>query len=679
MNRNAWLFGGALLAAVSMGLSPASAQRRRGIPITIESTPAGATVHVGSAEGDALGTTPLRNVRVPRGEQTLVFSLEGHETHEERITVRRRRARYSVTLERQARLTVTAAAASATGAAVSVNGQPVGTLPHEMVVPAGRHLVHVERDGYVAFEQWVDVRRGEGVTLPILLEREPPRAGSVLVAGDVPGAQILIDGQARGTTPMVVDGLPEGPHQVEIRADGLPPHSEQVFIRAGQRATVSPDLRATGRGTLTVVADVEGALITIDGEVAGRSPVTVDDLGAGEHLVEASAPGHEHVTYTVAIEAGGRRALRVELPEEARPPGRLVIRGATPGASATVDGEARGALPLVLADLASGPHAIVVEAEGFETLRTTCEVQPGEDCVIEADLSGMPANVVVRALGVSGAEVWLDGARIGPVPFEGELPSGSHRLEVRAEGYESHVEQVMLGHAAEPRVFDLDLQRVQEGPTEEERLAEVERRESEASGAVTHGAAPLPVGLAAVDASVGWPYLAEARVGVGLLDFLDAGFAMRTFGRLTEFEARSRIGFRPIELLGVGGQVRLGGGVGPDDVNSWFISIEGLTSLYFGGHGAVTLWLALDLHTDQYAYAETDSSVMLANAGRQDMARFRLGGSLEWAIDRNWALFGNLEGILASSGGGRRVYGDILDIGNSDTQFYFRLGGTYKF
>ncbi|HBQ15763.1 MAG TPA: S-layer protein, partial [Myxococcales bacterium] len=74
------------------------------------------------------------------------------------------------------------------------------------------------------------------------------RAGSVLVAGDVPGAQILIDGQARGTTPMVVDGLPEGPHQVEIRADGLPPHSEQVFIRAGQRATVSPDLRATGRG-----------------------------------------------------------------------------------------------------------------------------------------------------------------------------------------------------------------------------------------------------------------------------------------------------------------------------------------------------------------------------------------------------------------------------------------------
>ncbi|HBQ15762.1 MAG TPA: hypothetical protein DEF51_33105, partial [Myxococcales bacterium] len=107
-----------------------------------------------------------------------MFSLEGHETHEERITVRRRRARYSVTLERQARLTVTAAAASATGAAVSVNGQPVGTLPHEMVVPAGRHLVHVERDGYVAFEQWVDVRRGEGVTLPILLEREPPRAGS---------------------------------------------------------------------------------------------------------------------------------------------------------------------------------------------------------------------------------------------------------------------------------------------------------------------------------------------------------------------------------------------------------------------------------------------------------------------------------------------------------------------
>lgn len=120
---------------------PANAQRsrrRRGIPVRIESTPPGATVHLGSVDGETLGTTPLRRVRVPRGTQELHFVLDGWETLRERVQVRRWRQRIQVVLQREARLTVTAGVPAAEGATLSVDGQRVGEVPHAMVIGATR-------------------------------------------------------------------------------------------------------------------------------------------------------------------------------------------------------------------------------------------------------------------------------------------------------------------------------------------------------------------------------------------------------------------------------------------------------------------------------------------------------------------------------------------------------------
>ncbi|MCC6876314.1 MAG: hypothetical protein IT378_18545, partial [Sandaracinaceae bacterium] len=62
---------------------------------------------------------------------------------------------------------------------------------------------------------------------------------------------------------------------------------------------------------------------------------------------------------------------------------------------------------------------------------------------------------------------------------------------------------------------------------------------------------------------------------------------------------------------------------------------------------------------------------------REDYARARLGGSLELVLTRNWNLWFLLEGILSSQP--RRIMGNLLGIEANDTQFYFRIGTTYKF
>ncbi|MCX7808352.1 MAG: hypothetical protein N2515_07070, partial [Deltaproteobacteria bacterium] len=67
---------------------------------------------------------------------------------------------------------------------------------------------------------------------------------------------------------------------------------------------------------------------------------------------------------------------------------------------------------------------------------------------------------------------------------------------------------------------------------------------------------------------------------------------------------------------------------------------------------------------------------------RQEMARLRLGGAVEFNASRHFAIWGIFEGILAQTSDHRRLYSSVLDfIGDRqpDIRIYPRLGITYKF
>lgn len=744
--RSILLFATATLSSMML-VSPAAAQR--GIPINIESVPPGATVYLDSTTSPPLGTTPLNSVRVPAGTHTFIFQLANHEEARLAVTVRRRRETFRAVLRALGTIEVTAANEGARGGRVFVDGRPIGDLgsmPLRVTdLQPGRHQVRVEREGHVPFEQWVEVGGGQLVRMAALLERRAPETGQILVAGPT-GAPIFIDGLPVGTAPTVVDDVSVGPHTVEIRPPGQPPYTEHVTIIAGQRITVT--LATHGQSSLRVLTRAAGAIISIDGEVIGPSPAVREGLAPGEHIVEATADGYEPARQTVTLEPGQQRVVSLDMQPILADPGRIVVRANVDGATVMIDNEERGNAPVVMTPDA-GPHAIVVRAEGYQEYSTTCTTAPGSDCEIDAVL--VPQRVRVRVWvqeGVRGARLIVDGEPVGPVPFDGTLPAGSHVLTVTAPGHEDVTQQALLMPSSEVRDFPIVLPEIQEGMTSAEREELRQRIERERAASVTHSAAPLPVNAATLDMSLGWPYLAELRLNVGLLEFLDAGFAVRTFGRLTEFEGRVRAGYRPLQQLSVGGQVRFGGGIGPEmgfasptdhypnveclpgdpdpicatqttrppraderfglrpsappgvdlrplgyPVNSAFFILELMGSLHFSEQGAFTLWVGLDITSDEYAghplnsgfftdvgpdgneYCTIEGSDL--RCPREDYARARLGGSLELVLARSWNIWFLLEGILSSQP--RRIMGNLIGIETNDTQFYFRLGTTYKF
>ncbi len=547
-----------------------------------------------------------------------------------------------------------------------------------------------------------------------MLEAEAPRTGSVLVAGDVSGAAIYIDGTPRGATPTVIDGLSEGAHQIEVRPSdsSMQPFTQTIQIVAGERLNVNPTLRpapAQG-GSLRVLCNAPGAVIRFDGEVLGEAPASRENIPPGEHIVEASAEGFEPSQQPVTIEAGQQRVVSVTLTAVQAAPGRIVVNANVDGAMVSVDGEERGAPPVVVEGAVQGTHAVIVRAPGYQEHRATCQVGPGRDCDINAELQPVGTPVRIEA-NIDTAQFYLDGELMGPVPWEGSLPTGSHLLEVRADGYRPRQAQVSLRPQEEPRVFNVALVGEEE-LTPEERQDALTRRRTRHRQAVARSGATLPNDLAVLDVSLGWPYLAELRMGIGVLDWLEAGVGLRTtFYRLTEFEGRVKVGWRPVRQVSLGTQLRIGGGLGPaqdapaddpvraemmlgpDDelthkTNTFFFSLEALFSLHFLNAGNFSMWAALDFHRDSWAFSGSDNECRRSTCAAmpsepavdlgltQSVTRFRLGGSLEFILSDSWNVWGSFEGVF---GDDRRILGDMWGLGNDDIALYARLGLTYKF
>lgn len=708
--------------AVALVSLPAAAQRP--IPVNITTTPAGATVFVDSADTPAIGVTPLRRVRIPRGNHTLIFRLENHSEAQLPVNIRRWNETFTQELASLGVITISAGNPDMTGAEVRIDGVAQGAIPVRVNVEPGRHLIQIGKEGYVTYSQWAEVAGGQIFALPVMMQREAPRTGSLLIAGDVSGAVITIDGTPRGTTPAVIDGLAEGQHTVSVApvSEGQTPFEQTVLVTAGERAVVHPTMQPAppAGGSLRILANAEGAVIRLDGEVLGNAPASREDIPPGDHIIEASAPGYEPLQQPVTVEAGRQQVVSLAMVAVQLAPGVIVVNSDVTGATVTVDGTERGSTPVVIEDAEPGVHPIIVTAPGRATFRTTCNTAPGQDCRIDAELASAPVNVVFRA-NISDSTLFVDGEEIGPVPYEGTLPAGSRQLEVRAEGYRSYRAQVVLEQAAEPRAFDVSLIGNDELTPDE--IAELEGdRATRNRQAVARSGGPLDDDFAILDFSVGWPYLFEGRLGIGILPWLEAGVAIRTFVRLTEFEARVKAGYRVAPQFSAGAQFRVGGGIGPSfgatdqeerltgptveaaahNTNSFFFSLEALGTLHFTRAGNFTLWAALDFHSDRWDYnggnndcpgnfCNEDGETVYTDAermneansdrtayinDRQTVARFRIGGSLEFIVAQRWNVWGSFEGVF---GDNRRILGDIFGLGNEDISIYARLGLTYKF
>ncbi len=100
----------------------------------------------------------------------------------------------------------------------------------------------------------------------------------------VPGpADVRVDDVDVGKMPLTLQ-LAEGQHSVEFRRDGKS-RVMKVDVTGGESNTARMDWNPRTVGTLQVDTTPPGAKVVVDGRERGVTPLTLDDLTVGQHVV----------------------------------------------------------------------------------------------------------------------------------------------------------------------------------------------------------------------------------------------------------------------------------------------------------------------------------------------------------------------------------------------------------
>lgn len=309
---------------------------------------------------------------------------------------------------------LTVRSGAVTGAAVELDGAPIGNTPLiDFEMAPGDYEVRISAERYAEVSVPVTISgRGEVATIEVELD---PQWAAVTLESKPAGARAVVDGRPVGVAPLTVDLL-AGTRTIEFLLSGYKPYRHRIEIHAGEALTAPVAVLDPADGNLLVTSQPPEVDITVDGSYRGRTPLDLDLVPSETHTVQASKAGFTSRREEIRVEAGGRREVHLELQEQR---GEVQITSRPPGAEVVVDGAVRGLTPQTL-ELSAVPHEVEIRLDGHASQRQTVTPRPGYLQAIDATLlsneeiaeAAREAATPDRLVGPQGQEfILIDGGR----------------------------------------------------------------------------------------------------------------------------------------------------------------------------------------------------------------------------------------------------------------------------
>ncbi|HEY5243486.1 MAG TPA: PEGA domain-containing protein [Polyangiaceae bacterium] len=140
--------------------------------------------------------------------------------------------------------------------------------------------------------------------------------------------------------------------------------------------------------------------------------------------------------YGATMSAPDRRSVQHAIDELATLTGTIHLAVTEPGATVSLDDHDAGTTPLAAALRANlGTHLVTVAKPGFETIRKEVRLSGGDEVTVAGPLEpeATTGHLVVGAPPDAKVEVFVDGADVGPAPWEGDVKPGVHVVEARGQ------------------------------------------------------------------------------------------------------------------------------------------------------------------------------------------------------------------------------------------------------
>ena len=297
-----------------------------------------------------------------------------------------------------------------------------------LLVRPGNYTLSINAEGYHPYEQTITVGDADTQQLDIRLA---PLPGTVTIATQPAGGEIILDELSLGSAPLVDLTLEAGVYRVEAVLDRYQRWQGQIDVVGRNQSQTVDVVLLPDWANVRFSATPATVTASIDGQPAETTATGVEVL-SGERELTLSAPGFMPLTLPLSIVAGVDQDLgAVTLtPADAT----LTLESTPSGAGVTVNGAFAGLTPLVVPLSPGDRHAISLSKAGYLGASLSLTLARGETGSRAVTLK--PELGEVRfAIEPAGADILINGQRVGSGSQSLSLPAVQQRIAVQLDGY----------------------------------------------------------------------------------------------------------------------------------------------------------------------------------------------------------------------------------------------------
>ncbi|MHC4321252.1 MAG: PEGA domain-containing protein, partial [Planctomycetota bacterium] len=321
-------------------------------------------------------------------------------------------------------------------AVIYLDNDNIGVTPAiiTQILP-GKYKVKIKMDGYDAWSQSVDVKANKETSLTAVLQGKD---GSIVMSSKPTKAEVFIDGNNAGVTPVTINSIKPGKHFVEVNLDGYETWSKEISVEAEKEISLTAEL-TTKYGSISLGSKPTKAKIYLDSIEISTTPASLRSVPHGTHLVEVRMDGYNVWKKSVNVEPGKEKVLTAILQVKT---GSVSIKSQPKNAKIYLDGKYAGTTPESIPSIIPGTHEIKVEMDDYDVWSETVNIEAGKENVITAVLQRSTGSLMVES-DPANAMIFVDGKEIGHTPeIIMSSAKGTHIVEVRMDGYDIWKENV---------------------------------------------------------------------------------------------------------------------------------------------------------------------------------------------------------------------------------------------
>ncbi|MFK8041593.1 PEGA domain-containing protein [Congregibacter sp.] len=281
--------------------------------LTIASTPPGASLTV---DEEVVGVTPLTDFPLEAGARNLLLEYPRYLPLTQNIDVTGRNVQQRLDLSLEPAWADVSITSEPTGAELLVDGEPQGTTPGTFEILQGDHELSLVLPGFASESFPLTAEAGAAQELGTVVLT--PATGVLTLSSTPSGANVSVDGEFAGQTPLELELEPNMDHRVSLSRAGYRRASQTLRMEAGASLERKISLKPLLGDVLVKISPPEAELL-VNGKVVGSGSQTLS-LPAVLQRIEARLDGYESSKRSVTPRPGLEQLIELTLltPEAAR-------------------------------------------------------------------------------------------------------------------------------------------------------------------------------------------------------------------------------------------------------------------------------------------------------------------------------------------------------------------------